>query len=233
MTRLIAGAAVAAVLVAAAAAYAVWRGGDAPPERPQAVAVDGPAAPSRTALVATADADEGAPLPDMVLGDPDAPIEIIEYASMTCPHCAAFHMQTLPRLVSHYIEPGRAKLVFREFPLDRVALEVAAVARCAEPEHFFGFIDVLLETQSSWARAEDAMAEVKRILRMGGLDPALVDRCRSDEATIDAIIATRIQGTETYGVRSTPSLVINGELHSGGHSYEDLDAVLRALEGDG
>lgn len=176
---------------------------------------------------------EAAALPDMVLGDPDAPIEIIEYASMTCPHCATFHTGTLPELKAQWIDTGKAKLVFREFPLDRLALVASAVARCAGPDHYFGFIDVLFETQSTWARAEDPIAAIKQIVRMGGLDPAMVDTCMENQEIIDGIIAVRLEGEQTWDIRSTPSIIINGELHAGDVSFEEIDALLKAAEGDG
>jgi len=178
-------------------------------------------------------AQDAEPLPDMVMGDPAAPIEIIEYASMTCPHCAAFHLETLPELKAQYIDTGRARLVFREYPLDRLALIASAVARCAGPEHYFGFIDVLFETQQQWSHAEDPVAAIKQIVRMGGLDPAMVDACLEDEAVIDGILAIRLEATETWDIKSTPSFVIDGTLHSGGVTFEELDAILAQIEGNG
>ena len=169
----------------------------------------------------------------MILGNPEAPIEIIEYASMTCPHCAAFHNDTLPQLKAEWIDTGRARLIFREFPLDRLAVVASAVARCSGPDHYFGFIDVLFETQSTWARAEDPVEAIKQIVRMGGLDPAMVDTCMADSVVIDGIIATRIHGEQNYEIKSTPSIIIDGELHAGDMSYEELDAMLREIEDNG
>ncbi len=181
----------------------------------------------------SAQAQDAEPLPDMVLGNPDAPIEIIEYASMTCPHCAAFHNDTMPQLKEEWIDTGRAKLVFREFPLDRLAVVASAVARCAGPEHYFGFIDVLFETQGTWARAEDPIEAIKQIVRMGGLDPAMVDTCISDSGMIDGVIATRLYGEQNYEIKSTPSFIIDGEVHAGDLSYEEMNALLSDLEDNG
>lgn len=181
----------------------------------------------------SAQAQDPQPLPDMILGDPEAPIEIIEYASMTCPHCATFHNDTLPQLKAEWIDTGRARLIFREFPLDRLAVVASAVARCSGPDHYFGFIDVLFETQSTWARAEDPVEAIKQIVRMGGLDPAMVDTCMADSAVIDGIIATRLHGEQNYEIKSTPSIIIDGELHAGDMSYEELDAMLREIEDNG
>ena len=165
-------------------------------------------------------------LPDMIMGDPDAPVEIIEYSSMTCPHCAAFHTETLPTIKERYLDTGKAKLVFREFPLDRVALTAAAVARCAGEDRFFPFVDVLFRTQEQWSHADDAVAEIKKIVRMGGLDPAMVDTCLEDQSVIDGILAGRLNGDETYTIRSTPTFIINGDSHAGQMTVEEFEAVL-------
>ncbi len=182
---------------------------------------------------AHATAQDSAPLPDMVLGDGDAPIEIVEYASMTCHHCAAFHLDTLPLLKERYLDTGRARLVFREFPLDRAALTAAAIARCAGRERFFSFIHVLFETQHSWAHAADAVAAIERILRMSGQPPDMVAACLENRAIVDGILAVRLDGDRRYDIRSTPTFVIAGEVHAGHLSFEQFDRLLRAIEGDG
>jgi protein-disulfide isomerase len=166
------------------------------------------------------------PLPDMVMGDPDAPVEIIEYSSMTCPHCAAFHTETLPTIKERYIDTGKAKLVFREFPLDRVALNASAIARCAGEDSYFSFVDVLYRTQNQWAHAADPTAELKKIVHMGGLDPAMVDTCLEDQSIIDGILAVRLNGDQTYEIRSTPTFIIDGETHAGQMTVEEFEAIL-------
>lgn len=172
-------------------------------------------------------------LPDMIMGDPDAPIEIIEYSSMTCPHCAAFQAQTLPAIKERYLDTGKAKLIFREFPLDRVALSASALARCAGPDRFFAFVDVLFRTQDQWAHAEDPTEELKKIVRMGGLDPDMVDSCLADESIIDGILAVRLNGDETYAIRSTPTFIINGESHPGQMTVEEFEAILKPYLAEG
>ncbi len=167
---------------------------------------------------------------DMILGDPDAPIEIIEYASMTCGHCARFHADTLLDLKKHYIDTGRAKLVFREFPLDRLAFAVSALARCGGKDRFFGFIDVLFRTQTQWIEAEDSIEELRRIVRSGGRDPALVDRCIGDEATVQLILEGMLEAQSTYDVKSTPTLVINGTVIAGNPGFAALDEMLQEIE---
>lgn len=177
-------------------------------------------------------AQESVPLPDIILGDPNAPIEIIEYSSMTCPHCAAFHINTLPELKAQYLDTGRAKLVFREFPLDRVALIVSVIARCMGEERFFDFIDVMFRTQDQWSHAEDPIGEIKKIVRMGGQDPDLIDACLEDQALIDGVLAVRQAGDEQYDINSTPTFIVDGENAPGNMSFENFDELLRDLEGN-
>ena len=167
---------------------------------------------------------------DMILGDPDAPIEIIEYASMTCAYCAGFHADTLPDLEKHYIDTGRARLVFREYPLDRLALAVSALARCGGNDRFFGFIDVLFRTQAQWIEAEDPIEELRSIVRSGGRDPALVDRCIGDEAAIRLILEGVLEAQSTYDIKSTPTLVINGTVIAGNPGFAALDEMLQEIE---
>ena len=92
---------------------------------------------------------------EQILGDPDAPVTIIEYASLTCPHCAQFHNEVLPELKERYIAPGKVRLIYRDFPLDQVALAAAALAHCDGSDRYFSMLDVLFETQRNWARADD------------------------------------------------------------------------------
>ncbi len=174
------------------------------------------------------------PLPDMIIGDPDAPVEIIEYSSMTCPHCATFHTETLPTIKERYLDTGKAKLVFREFPLDRVALTASAIARCAGEDRFFPFVDVLFRTQAQWADpGADPVEELKKIVRMGGLDPEMVDTCLEDQSVIDGILAVRLNGDETYEIRSTPTFIINGDNHAGHKTVEEFEAVLEPYLAEG
>ncbi len=186
----------------------------------------GLAAGAAVAPFVRARADAG----DMVLGDPQAPIEIIEYASMTCGACASFHANTLPDLKTHWIETGRARLVFREYPLDGLALRVAALARCAGGDNFFGFIDVLFRTRERWAGADDPAAELRAIVASGGLDPAIVDQCFDDRAVMQRILEGLEEARATHSVRATPTLVLNGEVVTGDPGYAALDSMLRDIE---
>ena len=163
---------------------------------------------------------------DMVLGDPEAPIKIVEYASLTCPHCASFHADVLPQIKANYIDTGKARLVYRDFPLDKSALLAAAMARCAGRDRFFGFIDVLYRTQSSWSRADKPTEALARIGRLGGLKREEIDACLADEALLDRILSARIQGRKEFDIRSTPTFIVNGEKIVGAESYQRFKEVL-------
>ena len=164
--------------------------------------------------------------PDMVMGDPKAPIKIVEYASLTCPHWAKFHNDVLPLLKADFIDTGKARLIYRDFPLDRVALQAATIARCAGANRFFGFIEIFYATQESWARSSRPLDALAGIVRVGGLKRAAIDACLADKALVEGILAVRLRGNKEFGVRSTPTFIINGEKIVGLGTYERLKDVL-------
>jgi protein-disulfide isomerase len=179
--------------------------------------------PAVTAHAGSVEVREG------VLGDPDAPVTIIEYFSLTCPHCAAFHKETLPVLKERYIDTGKVKLVLRDFPLDRYALFAAVIAHCAGPERYPAFVDVFLGTQQQWARADDPVAALKQIAQLGGLAPEQADACLADETMVDAVLKMRLEGENTHDVQSTPSFVIGGRLYSGNNTPERFAELIDPL----
>ncbi|GBD44666.1 hypothetical protein HRbin40_02156 [bacterium HR40] len=164
-----------------------------------------------------------------VVGDPAAPVAIIEYFSLTCPHCAAFHRETLPALRARYLDTGKVKLILRDFPLDRYALFAALLAHCAGPERYPAFVDVFLETQEQWARATDPLAALKQIAQLGGLPPERAEACLADQAMIDAVLKMRLEGEKVHGVRSTPSFVIGGKLYAGNNTPERFGELIEPL----
>lgn len=168
-------------------------------------------------------------LPDMTLGKADAPVELIEYASMSCPHCADFHANVLPELKTKYIDTGKLKLVFREFPLNLPAYQASILARCAGPERFFGFIDVLFREQAKWATAGDVLGELKQLGRLGGVPAEKYDGCLNDKKLTEGILQVRFIGENTFKVQSTPSFVIGGKLYVGNHTVAGFETVIEAL----
>lgn len=168
-------------------------------------------------------------LQDMVLGQAEAPVTIIEYASLTCPHCASFHAEVLPAIKKEFIDTGKAKLIFRDFPLDQVAFAGAILARCAGPEKYFTYLNVLFAQQRQWASAKDPMAALKQIARLGGMPAEQFDKCLADKPLGDYILAQRLEGNQKFNVNSTPTLIINGKAESGVPSLDELRKKLNAL----
>jgi protein-disulfide isomerase len=167
---------------------------------------------------------------DRILGDPDAPITIIEYSSLTCPHCARFHGATLPDVKKQWIVPGKARLVYRNFPLDGLALRAAAVASCVEGDAYFSFLDALFRGQSQWARAKDPAVALAKVARFAGIDQKTFDACISDKAEMDRILKQKIDGQQAYDIRSTPTFVINGDKVEGALGPEQFGKLLSKAE---
>ncbi len=163
---------------------------------------------------------------DRVLGKADAPITIFEFFSLTCPHCADFSEHTFPKLKAEWIDTGRAKLVYRDYPLDRNALEAAMVARCGPPERYPAFVEILFQQQSVWVTQNDPVPTLRRIARLGGISDEQFDKCLADDGLSKSIVAGEYQAQKDYGVDSTPTFFINGKKLVGALSYEDLSAEL-------
>jgi protein-disulfide isomerase len=164
-----------------------------------------------------------------IVGDPNAPVAVIEYSSLTCPHCATFHRETLPALKERYIDPGKVKLVLRDFPLDEVALKAAVIAHCAGPDRYSRFVDVFFHQQASWARAEDPVAALKQLAKLGGLGEEAVDACLADEAMEKAVLQSRLDGQQRYDIRSTPTFVIGDKTLAGARSIDEFAAAIDPL----
>ena len=149
-------------------------------------------------------------LKERVLGDPNAPVEMQEFASFTCPHCADFQTRTLPALKEKYIDTGKLKLIARDFPLDRSAAIASMVARCVPEENYFPVTDVLFHTQRGWATAEDPVAELKRIGGQAGLSPEDFDACLQNQDLLNGILKSRQDASTQHEINSTPTFILNG-----------------------
>ena len=161
---------------------------------------------------------------DYALGPVDAKIVVVEYASLTCPHCADFHKNVLPGLKKEFIDTGKIRYVYRDFPLDQLALAGAAIARCAGRTNFFGFIETFYATQDRWARASDPIAALEKLARLGGMSKEKFDGCLGDTAIGDEILKRRLEASGEFQVTGTPTLFVNGK------RYGDLSlAQFRAL----
>jgi len=175
---------------------------------------------------------EEAPVLDgeRILGRPEAPITIIEYSSLTCPHCASFHRDTLPTIKKNWIEPGKARLVYRDFPLDGLALRAAALASCVEGEAYFGFLDALFRGQARWSRAKDPTAALAQVARLAGIDQKTFDGCIADKEEMDRILKQKVEGTQAYDIESTPTFIINGRKVPGALPAQQFEKILAEAE---
>jgi len=169
-------------------------------------------------------------LKDRILGDPNAPVTILEFASMTCPHCATFHADTLPELKEKYIDTGKVNLILRDFPFDRWALTASMMARCAPADRYHGAVDILFKYQDQWARASDPLTMLKRIgHQFGFLNPEDFDQCLRNEDLMNGIIQGRLDATREYDINSTPTFIIGDEVINGAQPFEAFDEVLAGL----
>ena len=169
------------------------------------------------------------PLPDLALGKADAPITVVEYASMTCGHCASFHNKVYPALKEKYIDTGKVRLVFREFPLDNLAAAASLLARCAGGEKTFALISVLFAKQEEWAFVKgDPRPELFKVAKQAGFTQESFDKCLADQKLLDDITAVRTRGTETFGVSSTPTFFVNGKKLAGA-SLEDFEKAFAPI----
>ncbi len=166
---------------------------------------------------------------DRILGTDTAPITIIEYSSLTCPHCATLHREALPKIKETWIAEGKARLVFRHFPLDALSLRAAAVANCIEGERYFGFLDLMFKSQERWARANDPLKALSQMGRLAGMSPEKFESCAADEAEMNRILERRQHGIRTYDVTSTPTLIINGRKVEGARDFDYLEKIFKEI----
>jgi protein-disulfide isomerase len=211
------------VVVLAAAAYYFW----AIPENPLALAAG-------TEAVQIKPTDE-------VKGSPSAPVVMVEYASMTCPHCAAFNKEVIPQLFKDYVNTGKVRYVFREYPLDGAARMASAVARCLSGDKFFSFIDLLFANQVNWIKPdasgqltkESILAGLEMEGRIAGMSKEMVDSCASNKDNLALVDANWQEGMTKYGVDSTPTFIIAGVPHAGEIPYDQLKKILDPLVAKG
>jgi protein-disulfide isomerase len=166
---------------------------------------------------------------DRILGNPDAPITIVEYASLTCPHCAHFTNDVLPELKKKWIDTGKAKLVLRDYPLDEPALRAAMIARCAPPDRFYAYVDTFFGAQEKWVTARDYRDALARLVKLGGMSREEFDNCLKNTALENKIVEERLIASKELDVNSTPTFFINGTKFTGAPTVEEFDKALSGL----
>ena len=164
------------------------------------------------------------------LGRLDAPIKFIEFVSMTCSHCADFHINTLPEIKKKYIDSGKLRLELRDFPLDGLALRASAMARLIDTNKYYKFVDMLFKKQKKWSRSENPINELKKLGRLAGLEKTKIDIAIDEISVLEAIFKMRQQAEKKYNIQSTPSFVINEQYFlSGNLSVEKFEETFKKI----
>jgi protein-disulfide isomerase len=205
------GAGAVVIAAAAGAGYYFWKR--------EAISIE--SGPEGT--TSTSDLMAPGPLEEMVLGKPDAPVTIIEYASMTCPHCAHFNEATYPELKKRLIDTGKVRFIFREFPLDPLAAAASTLARCAGKNNYFPMIETLFEQQRDWVPVQNRVEKLQAIAKQAGMTQQSFEACLKNEQITKGIEAVRERASTKFGVNSTPTFFINGKKFSGGMTIEDIE----------
>jgi protein-disulfide isomerase len=162
------------------------------------------------------------PMGEMAMGDENAPITVIEYASMTCPHCAHFSEATFPELKKRYIDTGKVRFIFREFPLDQLAAAGFLLARCGGPDKYFPLVETLFAQQRDWV-VQRPLAPLMAIAKQAGLTQVAFEACLNNQDLIDKMEKVRSQASDKFGVNSTPTFFVNGKRLPGALSIEELE----------
>lgn len=169
------------------------------------------------------------PLGEKSEGKEDAPVTVIEYASMTCGHCAQFATQTFPQLKSEYIDTGKVRFILREFPLDPLSAAGFMIARCAGDDKYFAMVDLLFKEQKQWAYSEKPVEGLQNLVKQAGFSQQSFEQCLTNQELLDGVNWVRQRGAEKFGVNSTPTFFINGKIQRGAMSFENLKKILDPL----
>jgi protein-disulfide isomerase len=229
MKNILVGLAILAVIAVIGAAAYEQLAKPKVPSGPVLTATSGgaPASPAASSVAAATQVRPG----DMVMGNPDAKVTIVEYASLTCPHCAAFHATSLPALKENYIDKGTVKLVFRDFPLDGLALRAAMLPHCAGPMRYFGLLGTLFARQTQWRDVQDPLLALAAIARQAGMSEEDFKACLADKAVEKTVLDSALEADKSLGVNATPTFFVNGTKYSGGLTTEQLKAIVDPLVG--
>jgi protein-disulfide isomerase len=167
------------------------------------------------------------PLGEKALGDPNAPNIVIEYVSMTCPHCQAFHEQVFGQVKEKYIDTGKVYFILREFPLDPLATSAIMLARCAPADSFFPVVDLLFDAQRSWAFSDDPVNALRDTVKQAGFTQDSFKECLTNQQILDGVNWVKNRGADKFGVNSTPTFFINGQKYAGGLALDEFEKLLK------
>ncbi|MFN7011347.1 MAG: DsbA family protein [Allorhizobium sp.] len=199
-----------------------------------------PAAPAAKVELPTSDRDidmaealKPGPMKEMALGDPNAPVKIIEYMSMTCSHCANFHTRTFEPIKQKYVDSGKAYFVIREFPFpgDTASLAAFMLARCTPEDRYFPFVSMFMKQQASWAAPadNDVRGAMLQLSKLGGFTQESFDACLTNQKLAADVTSVRDRAAKEFGIQSTPTFLINGKSYSGDMSVETMSALIDSM----
>ncbi|MCO5150270.1 MULTISPECIES: DsbA family protein [unclassified Shinella] len=203
-----------------------------------------PAAEAKSVEVPTADGDvdmaevmKPGALPEMALGEANAPVTIVEYMSTTCPHCAAFHNNTFEAIKTKYVDSGKVRFVMREFPFDPRAAAAFMLARCkpqnpaelSDASQYFPMISMLMKQQETWAAAQDGREALLQMSKLAGFTQESFQACLTNQKLLDDVNAVRERGAKEFGIAATPTFLINGKRYSGDMSVDTMSALIDSM----
>jgi protein-disulfide isomerase len=241
MKRLFSGVAVAALAVTLVACSEEKKETAAAPETTQTAsetASEQPAAETTASTTKLPDAEgsvdmaevmKPGALPEMAIGEEGAPVTIVEYMSMTCPHCAAFHNNTFDAIKAKYVDGGKVRFVIREFPFDPRAAAAFMLARCAPDGQYFPMVSMLMKQQETWAAAPDGRAALLQMSKLAGFTEDSFTACLTNQKLLDDVNAVRERGAKEFGIAATPTFLINGKRYSGDMSVDTMSALIDSL----
>ncbi|WP_262031844.1 DsbA family protein [Microvirga sp. Mcv34] len=190
-----------------------------------------PYGPAFAQNVAVQDLAVQGPLGDVALGPENAKVTIIEYASLTCSHCANFHKTTWPELKKRYIDTGKVRFVLREFPLDPLATAGFLLARCDSKNKYYPITDLLFEQQRNWAFTDKPLDALRGLMRQAGFSQEKFDACLKDQKLYEGVSAVKQRAADTFKVNSTPTFFINGQRHPGNLSIQQIEEIITPMLG--
>ena len=168
-------------------------------------------------------------LQEKKIGNGSAQIQMLEFASLTCGHCARFHNEVFPKIKSEFIDTGKIDFVYKDFPLDKFALKASVIARCSGNERFFNFLKVLYSKQKDWTRSSDPFKSLLKIAKFGGLKNDEIKVCVGNKSIEDGILKQRLESTKKFDIKATPTIYLNNKKYEGDLTYEALKLKIDSL----
>jgi len=168
-------------------------------------------------------------LQEKKIGSGSAQIQMLEFASLTCGHCAKFHNEVFPKIKTEFIDTGKIDFVYKDFPLDKFALKASVIARCSGNERFFNFLKVLYSKQKDWTRSSDPFKSLLKIAKFGGLKNDEIKVCVGNKSIEDGILKQRLESTKKFDIKATPTIYLNNKKYEGDLTYEALKLKIDSL----